>query len=116
MENFFYNDKFYIDLNHFVNDMDLEENISELESDWQVKVELTDLEPIFKLDADSLCEMLSSVFDERFSEDGDEEEKILKALKECIDFDKLKISLPQLHYPNNKFVVITKSDLVDYLK
>ncbi len=52
MENFFYEDNFcsYIEDLARVFDID-EDNVNELKDDWQVKVELSDLEPIFKVDA-----------------------------------------------------------------
>ena len=115
MEHFFYEDTFCSDLEDLANVFDIYEgNVNELKDDWQVKVELSDLEPIFNIDADNLCQLLADANEDRLSEDFDEEAKVLKALKEVIDFDKLKESLPKLYYPNGKYEFITKSDLVEW--
>jgi hypothetical protein len=114
MENFFYEDTFCYDIEDLAAVLDInEDNVNALKDDWQVKVELSNLEPIFKINAENLCELLADANEERLSEDFDEEEKVLKALKECIDFDKLKNSLPKLHYPNNNFEIVTKQDMVE---
>ena len=91
MEHFFYEDTFCSDLEDLANVFDIDEdNVNELKDDWQVRVELSDLEPIFNVDADNLCQLLADANEDRLSEDFDEEAKVLKALKETIDFEKLK--------------------------
>ena len=115
MEHFFYDDTFCSDLEDLANVFDIDEdNVNELKDDWQVRVEMSDLEPIFNVDADNLCQLLADANEDRLSEDFDEEAKVLKALKETIDFEKLKEALPKLYYPNNKFETITKADLVEW--
>ena len=115
MEYFFYEDTFCSDLEGLANIFDIDEdNVNELKEDWQVRVELSDLEPIFNIDAEILCQLLADANEDRLSEDFDEEAKVLKALKETIDFQKLKNALPKLYYPNNKFETITKADLVEW--
>ena len=115
MEHFFYEDTFCSDLEDLANVFDIDEdNVNELKDDWQVRVELSDLEPIFNVDADNLCQLLADANEDRLSEDFDEEAKVLKALKETIDFEELKEELPKLYYPNNKFEIITKADLVEW--
>ena len=115
MEHFFYDDTFCSDLEDLANVFDIDEdNINELKDDWQVKVELSDLEPIFDVDAEKLCQLLADANEDRLSEDFNEEANVLKALKESIDFNKLKDALPKLYYPNNKFETITKADLVEW--
>jgi hypothetical protein len=115
MEHFFYDDRFCSDLEDLANVFWIDEyNVNELKDDWNVKVELSDLEPIFKVDADSLCQLLADANEDRLSEDFDEEAKVLEALKETIDFEKLKEALPKLCYPNGKFETITKADLVKW--
>ena len=115
MEHFFYDDTFCSDLDDLANVFDIDEdNVNELQDDWQVKVEMSDLEPIFNIDADNLCQLLADANEDRLSEDFDEEARVLKALKETIDFEKLKEALPKLYYPNNKFETITKADLVEW--
>ena len=115
MENFFYDDNFCSDIEDLARVFNIDEdNVNELEDNWQVKVELSDLEPIFKVDSDYLCQLLADTNEERLSDDFDEYAKVLKALKETIDFDKLKDALPKLYYPNNNFETITKADLVEW--
>ena len=115
MENFFLDDNFCSDIEDLAKVFDIDEdNINELKDDWQVKVELSVLEPIFNIDVDNLCQLLADANEDRLSEDFDEEDKVLKALKEAIDFDRLKESLPKLYYPNGKYEIITKSELVEW--
>lgn len=115
MKHFFYDDTFCSDLEDLANVFDIDEdNVNELKDNWQVKVEMSDLEPIFNIDADNLCQLLADANEYRLSEDFDEESKVLKALKETIDFEKLKEALPKLYYPNNKFETITKADMVEW--
>lgn len=115
MENFFYKDDFCSDFEDLARILGInEENVNEIYNDWQVKVGLSDLEPVFKVGADDLCQLLADAYEDRLSEDFDEEAKVLKALKGCIDFDKLKEALPKLFYPNGRYDVIKKSDLIDW--
>lgn len=115
MEHFFYDDTFCSDLEDLANAFEIDEdNVNELKDDWQVRVEMSDLEPIFNIDADNLCQLLADANEDRLSENFDEEAKVTKALKENIDFEKLKEALPKLYYPNNKFETITKADLVEW--
>jgi hypothetical protein len=117
MKNFFVEEKFYPDLDSLCHDLSIGiESINHLSENWQLKVELSDLEPIFNVDADNLCQLLADANEDRLSEDFDEEAKVLKALKETIDFEKLKEALPKLYYPNNTFQTITKADIVNFLK
>ena len=46
----------------------------------------------------------------------EEKQKIIDSQIEImkIDFEKLKEELPKLYYPNNKFEIITKADLVEW--
>jgi DNA-directed RNA polymerase specialized sigma subunit len=116
MQHFFYDDTFCSDLEDLAAVLDIDEdNVNELKDDWQVKVELSDLEPIFNVDAEDLCQLLADANEDRLSEDIDVEANVLKALKETINFDKLKDALPKYYYPNNKFKTITKADLVEEL-
>jgi len=115
MEDFFLDDNFCSDLGDLANIYDIEEdNVNDLKENWIAKVELSDLEPIFDIDAEKLCQILADSNEDRLSEDFTEEKTILQALKESIDFEKLKESLPKLYYPNGKVEIITKSDLVEW--
>ena len=96
MEHFFYEDTFCSDLEDLANVFDIDEdNVNELKDDWQVKVELADFEPIFKVDADNLYQLLVDANEDRLPVDFDNDKKILNALKEAIDFEKIKGSYNQ---------------------
>jgi len=114
MENFFYDSEFCATLYDLAEAISFnEDNPNELADDFRIKVELSTLEPIFKVDADSLCQLLADANEDRLSEDSNDEEEVLKALKECIDFEKLRQLLPKYYYPNNQFAYVTKADLID---
>jgi hypothetical protein len=115
MINFFYDEIFCSDLGDLAEIYSIDEDyVHELPNDWQVKVELTDLEPIFEVDAESLCQLLADANEDRLSEDFNVESKVIKALKQSIDFEKLQQTLPKLCYPNSKYETITKADLVEW--
>jgi len=117
MENFFYDDRFCSDISDLMDIFDIEEkDLKDLEDDWSAKIELTELEPIFKVDAKKLCKLLCDCNEERLGEDFDnrDEEKLIKAISESCDFEKLKELLPKYYYPTCKFKTITKQDLIDY--
>jgi hypothetical protein len=115
MEHFFYEDTFCVNLEDLANIFDInEDNVYELKDDWEVRVELSNLEPIFNINTEILCQLLADANEDRLSEDFDEEAMVKKAIEENIDFDKLKDALPKLYYPNYKFENITKADLVEW--
>jgi hypothetical protein len=117
MINFIYDEIFCSDLGDLAEIYSIDEDyVHELPNDWQVKVELTDLEPIFEVDAESLCQLLADANEDRLSEDFNVEAKVIKALKESIDFEKLQQTLPKLCYPNRKYETITKADLVGWFQ
>lgn len=62
-----------------------------------------------------MCQLLADANEDRLSEDDDEQVKVIKALKEAIDFEKLNSLLPKLYYPNCTYDIITKQDLLDSL-
>lgn len=112
-ENFFYEDEFHTDLESLISTIG--DDFEDFKDDWSIKVELTDLEPIFDVTVNSLCSLLADNNEERLTDNFEEEENIKKALSESIDFEKLKSLLPKYCYPNGKFEVITKQDLLDTL-
>jgi hypothetical protein len=122
MTNFYYDEEFYEDLHDLAKRFDVynTEDLNELEDDWSVEIELTNLEPVFEINSDILCELLCEKNEERLGEDEATTEdtigEITKALNECIDFEKLKQLLPQFCYPNCVFKTITKADLVCYFE
>lgn len=112
MENFIVEDKFYRDLEELFHDLDYDEE-NPPSNDWTLKVELSDLEPIFNINAENLCQMLADCNEDRLTDYEGEEQKVLNALKESIDFEKLKSLLPKYYYPNGKFVTLTKQDFLE---
>jgi hypothetical protein len=117
MENFFYKDWFYSNLSELALVLDInKENINELRDDWQVTVELADLEPIFEVNADLLYELLANTYEDRFPEEFYHEKGVMRAIKGAINFTKLNRTLPKLYYPNNNFVTVTKGDLLTLFK
>lgn len=118
MEQFFYEDVFCNDLEDLANILEIHgDNVNDLPLDWQVRIELSNYESIFNIDADILCELLVDKYEDRLLPDFEEIDgkQLLKALKESIDYDKFKELSPKLCFANNKFVTITKKQLVDYL-
>jgi len=73
---------------------------------------LCSLEPIIKLDSESLIEVLRDANEERQSEDGDEWEKLENILLKYIQFDSINSEMPQLWFPNGKTVEFTKEELI----
>jgi chemotaxis methyl-accepting protein methylase len=70
---------------------------------------------MFKVDVDFLAESLYDANEERYSEDAPQDLDVKKALNECIDFEKLNSMIPKLWYPNGKFQLITKADLLEFI-
>lgn len=121
MENFFDDDRFYSNLEDYISDVfdwgdgDGSDMVKNLPKNWSVKVELSDLEPMFPVNSDGLCDLYGEAYEDRGSEDGDEYERVKEAFDQCIDFEKLNSMIPKLYYPNNKYETITKQDLLDIL-
>ena len=115
MENFFYSDKFYSDLGELMDDLDLyeDEDVSKLPDDYSLDCKYSELEPIVTLSADWIGERID---EERFTEDGDEIEKIEKILSANIDFEKVNSLMPKLYYESIEKFKITKADMVEWIK
>jgi hypothetical protein len=116
MENFFYNDNFYSDMESFIHEnFDDESEIAELEDDKLFLCKGSKLEPILKLSAEWISERID---DERFSENNSdgEIEEISEILEKNIDYEKINSLMPKLYYENykDKFT-ITKQDLLDQI-
>ena len=92
--------------------LELEEEIPNYPDDYSIEVSECELKPIWDFSAENIAE---NVDNDRFSEDGNEEEydKILKALNECVDFGKLNKSLPMMWYGTKKKFKFTKADMMD---
>ena len=100
MENIFYNDHFFNDLTELLEYEEIEkQEIEEKPDDYFIEVGAGELEPILKLDVNHFSEYLYDMNEERFPEDADEMLiKIVKVLKNNIDFGKLNQLMPKLYY------------------
>ena len=105
----YYNENFYHELSDLVADIDFEE----MKPGDTITVEACDLDPIGKLDAESLTEWIMDQWEDRQSEDGYEYEKLEKVLRENIDFEKLNAAMPKLYYPNGKETIHTYEQLLE---
>jgi len=115
MENFFIEENFMHDIGCLLTHCDIEEeDVKDLPDDWDIEVQEAIYEPMFKLDVYKIQEMLFNNNEERYSEEGNEDTKIIKALNECIDFEKLNSMIPILWY-GGKTKKITKADLLEYV-
>lgn len=126
MENFFIEDRFYSDLEDYIDDCfdggyaeTPEEAIDGLPDDWSIRVMQSKLEPMFQVDRDEINSVLMNHFfdkhEDRFPHDRDDEDSFIEsALYDCINVDQLNKSIPELYYPTT-FTTITKQDLLDYL-
>lgn len=117
MENFFIEDSFYYGIEDFISDYfdEDEDKIMELPEDWTIEIWLSDLEQVYTLSQDKLADILHDVFIERFPEDEDHRDKIIKAFDQCVDFEKLNSMIPAMFYPSGKKDIITKKNLLDAL-
>ena len=116
MENFFYNNDYYTDLEDFIEKVfDDEDEIQELEEDAEFLCKGSTLETILELSAEWITNRID---DDRFSENNsdDECEKITKSLNDNIDYEKINYLMPKLYYENyrDRFT-ITKQDLLNAL-
>lgn len=109
------NDSFFKDIDGVIDHVIYTEDkeLEDLPDDYTVEVELCDLEPIFQLDSQKLYEILSDVFDERCSEDGDEWGDVEPILKKHIDFEALNKDIPSLWFPNGEVETFTKAQLIE---
>lgn len=120
MENFFIDTEFYSDIESFLSDMDMEDiDVVNLEDDWKIKVELSELKPMFQYKIEQITDDIIRATDrweENFPEDSDNVFKQLEfAIKQSIDLEKLNSLIPKLYYPSGIFVELTKKDLLDYV-
>lgn len=121
IENFFYNDTFYPELDYLMQDFEIDENeLPDLPDDWEIEVEETSKEKIFVLTKEFIVDHILTATDnweDRFPEDDDNTFKqIEKAIIAGIDIDKINDLLPSLYYVNGKKYIITKNDLINWCK
>lgn len=112
MENFFYNDKFYSEIEDLIEDHDWDEDyLNSIPDGFKIKVIICELKPIIDFSTEWIMNMID---EERFSEDNDDNEyaKIEKVLKDNIDFEKINSLIPKLYYPTKTTYYITKEDLL----
>ena len=115
MENFFADETFCTDLESLMFLLGIGEDI-DLPDDWTYKVECAELESMYQLDADKIADLLLSNYDDRYSEDAPQHDKVIIALNDSVDFKRLNAAIPKLWYPNGKFITITKLDLVEFIQ
>lgn len=112
-EAFHIDEDYYCDMDQFVCTFD-EQEIRDLDDDWAVEAYECESQPIHIFTPESI---INTINEERYSESGAEEEyeKIIKALKEAVDFEKLNSLVPSLNYGTCKKFLITKHDLLEYI-
>ena len=118
MEHFFIEDRFYSDLDDYINDC-FPDGVEALEDDWSIRVQESKLEPIFQLTkkevADVVNQYIGNMHEDRFNpDDNSVDDEITKAIAKCFDAKKFNSLVPKLYYPTT-FATITKQDLLDYL-
>ena len=121
MENFFIDDKIYSDLGEYIDDAfeGEEDRVMALSDTWHENAEETDLEPVLKMDANYVEDLVDNIVDneiERFPEEPDSIiKKLNKAFMESFDFEKFNQECPKMYYPNGKRFTITKKDLLEWI-
>ncbi len=120
MEHFFLEDRFYSDLDDFINDLFPEDgDIDALPDDWSIRVQESKLEPMFEVERDEINSLILNYLidkhEDRFPQDNDDQENYIEsALYDCVNIAQLNRSIPELYYPTT-FTTITKQDLLDFL-
>lgn len=114
MENFFIEDRFFSNFEDLLDYIDVE--VEELEDDWSIKIELSELEPMVKLNEDDLVELITDANEDRFAEDNRESEyrNIREAIKLAFDLEKFNNHIEKYYYPTGHYKTITKQDLLDF--
>ena len=119
MENFFYNDNFYSDIDGVIDELEynMGTSVNEFPEDFEIEVELAQEEPIFQLDMQFVVKAIEAHterYEDRFPEDSTRvDAEIKKAIEGAVDLAKLNKSLPKLYYTTGKYAKITKADLLD---
>jgi len=110
IEVFVYNDKFYYEIGDLLDDYDIE-NPQDIEDDMSFTIYPCQLEPLVTLSADWIMDRID---EERFSEEGDESEKVADTLLKYIDFEKVNSMMPKMYYPIGPKYILTKKDIIEY--
>lgn len=123
-EPFYVDDKFYSDIDDYINDViddyDTEEDISDLPETWSEEAEETKLRKICTLKKSDIegiiIDYIYDTYNDMMPEDGDIiEDQIKQAVNSGIDIDKINNLLPELYCPSGVKFTITKKDLIDYI-
>ncbi len=121
MEHFFIDDRFYGDLDDYINDCFPEDgDVDALPDDWSIRVQESKLEPMFQVRKEDIIDVLANYFDDQFDDRFPQDnydpvfDEIVKALKKCFDANKFNSLVPKLYYPAG-YATITKQDLLDFL-
>lgn len=112
MENFVIDDKFYRDLEELIYDISEEEDLSDLEDDWEIEAFECNLEPVVTLNVDWIMGRIST---DRLGEEDEPFDQISKILNEEIDFEKINNLIPKYYYPGRSKFTITKKDLLEWI-
>ncbi len=110
----YYNDNHYSDIQALAEELNDNGELGEFsELGEYIEVEETDLEQLFQLDADWICDKLD---EDRMSEDGDEVEDIRALIKKHEDnFKEINEKIPSLYYPNGRKYKISTKELLEAL-
>lgn len=115
-QSFVYNDDIFCeDINDLLEYLllDYADDLSDMGDDWEAKVELTRLEPMINFDANWILECVD---DDRIDEDGTSLDKFAKVLKQYESIlNEINEKVPKLYYGINRYITITKQDLIDNL-
>ena len=118
MENFFIKDEFFSTLDDLIDYIGLD--VEELDDNWTTKVKLSELEPMFQFNEKFIVDAIinnTDLFEDRFPEDSDNIfDKIKEGIIASVDLEKLNKMIPSLYYPNCDYRIITKQDLLDFIK
>jgi len=115
MENFFYDNEYCNSIEDLIYKLvDSEEEIHELPDDYEIKCYPAKLEKLEEIDEYWIIQRMD---EDRFPEDDERtSDKILKILKENIDFKKINEAMPELWYESYPPFMIRKEDLIEYIK
>ncbi len=115
MENFFYDNEYYDSIEDLIYKLvDSEDEIYELDDDFEIKCYPAKLEPLQEIDEYWLLERMD---EDRFPENDERtDDEILKILRENIDFKKINEAMPKLWYESYPPFILRKEDLIDYIK
>jgi len=115
MENFFYDSEYCSSIEDLIYKVvDDEDEIYELEDDWEIKCYKSNFEKLEEIDEYWITQRMD---EDRFPEDDERTvDKLLKLFKDNINFEKINEQMPKLYYENGKSFMITKQDLINYIK